>query len=172
MVKKRQPITKWMVMKELGRWAVPVLTALLLSVFLVPALTAMFSDENPIRNLINQEVDLSLNGNVKQVVSLYSSDAYVRDAAGGNTSLEVIWNGENAITQRYEDLPTFAYLRHDAIEITISSDKSYARAIADTIGAYKVNGADVTITSNHGEKWTFEKVNGTWKIASFTYNLP
>ena len=133
---------------------------------------SLAAEERPIREIIEKEANLTLEGKIDEVVLLYHEEAFVRDAAGGNTDQEIFWNGINRVAERYRDLPEFTYLKHDAIEIAVSSDRTYARAIADTIGTYKVNGTEVKISSNQGEKWTFEKINGNWKITSFTYNLP
>ncbi len=169
----KKPQSKWRKLAiEIVRWAVPVLTTLLLSVVFLPTLFAIFSDEGPIRNIINEEAGWAMDKETTRVLSLFTDDAYVRDAAGGNFSLQQIWHGKIDIGKRYGSLPEFSYLKHDAIEITVSSDKTYARATADTIGAFIVNGVETKITSNQGEKWTFEKIGEDWKITSFTYNLP
>ena len=129
-------------------------------------------EERMIREVIEREAVLVLDGRIDEVVLLFDEKAFVRDAAGGNEDLEVIWNGKNMIAERYRNLPEFIYLKHEAIEITVSLDKTYARAIADTIRVYRLNGTQAEITSNQGEKWTFRKINGGWKITGFTYNLP
>lgn len=139
---------------------------------LIPIISSCISGEKQVREIVNQEATLVLQGKIEEAVSLYAEDAYIRDAAGGDTGLEIWWKGQQEIADRYSKLPQFKYLKHDAIEITISSDKKYARAIADTIGEYVIDGKNVRISSNRGERWTLEKVDGRWKITSFTYNLP
>lgn len=154
---------------QLGGSAV---VAAIVSGIILPVIQALMSPERPIRDLIEQEAKLVLEGKIDEVISLFDEDAFVRDAAGGNKDRETIWSGKDAIIERYRNLPKFVYLKHEAIEITISSDRTYARAIADTIGVYRINDTDVEITSNRGERWTFKKINGRWKITGFTYNLP
>lgn len=144
----------------------------LMSGLLVPWLRSEWSPEEPIRKVIEQEASLVLEGKIEEVLSLFDEDAYVRDAAGGNIEEQILWTGREEIIKRYWDLPRFVYLKHDAIEITVSSDDEYARAIADTVGEYVINGKRVEVSSNRGEKWTLRKIAGEWKITSFTYNLP
>jgi hypothetical protein len=139
---------------------------------LIPIIGSCISGEKQAREIVNQEAILVLQGKIEEVVSLYAEDAYIRDAAGGDTGLEIWWKGQQEIADRYRNLPQFTYLRHDAIEISISSDKEYARAVADTIGECVIGGKNVRISSNRGEKWVLEKFDGNWKITSFTYNLP
>ncbi len=151
---------------------VAVIIAVLVSGLLLPWIEQVMSEEPNIRGIIDREANLVLDGKIDELVLLFDEEAFVRDAAGGSTEQEIIWDGKNRIAERYRNLPEFIYLKHDAIEIAVSSDRTYARVIADTIGIYKVNGTEVKISSNQGEKWTFEKINGKWKITSFTYNLP
>jgi len=139
---------------------------------LVPHINSCLSGEKEIRRIIDQEASLVLAGKIEEVVSLFDENAYVRDAAGGDTGQEIVWKGREEIANRYRNLPQFNDLKHDAIEITISSDKEYARAVADTIGEYVIDGKNVRISSNRGEKWVLEKVGGKWMVTSFTYNLP
>jgi len=172
-------IRGWMLMidrKKLSMLIIQVvvsaIVAGLVSGFGVPYITALTSQEKKIRSIIEQEAKLMLEGNIEELISLFDEDAFIRDVAGGNTEKEIIWHGKYRIAERYRNQPEFIYLKHEAIEITISSDKTYARVSADTIGIYKVNGIEVKISSNQGEKWTLKKINGKWKITSFTYNLP
>ena len=139
---------------------------------LIPIIGSCISGEKQVREIVNQEATLVLQGKIEEAVSLYAEDAYIRDAGGGDTGLEIWWKGQQEIADRYSKLPQFKYLKHDAIEITISSDKQYARVVADTIGECVIDGKNVRISSNRGERWTLEKVDGRWKITSFTYNLP
>lgn len=145
--------------------AVPVLVSILVSIS-VPMIISYFSPEKEIRNIINSEADLAAAGKINEVVQLYDDNAYVRDAGSGS-----IWEGKERITDRYKKLPKFNYLKHDAIEITLSSDGNYARAIADTIGEYYLNGSNVEIASNQGERWAFKKIDRRWLITGFNYNI-
>lgn len=118
-----------------------------------------------IRAIIEQEACCVVDGRIIDAVDLFAEDAYVRDASGGE-----VWSG-NSIIERYLNLPEFVYLKHDAV-VFQDVDNTCAEVIADTVGTYYVNGTTVDISSNQGEKWTFKKINGEWKITGFTYNLP
>lgn len=128
--------------------------------------------EKDIREVIEQEASLVLAGRIDEALLLFNENAFIKDAVGGSKEWETVWMGQKGIRERYAQLPRFTYLRHDAIDITLSSDGKYARATADTMGEYIVGGKKVKISSNRGEKWTLEKIAGEWKITSFTYNLP
>jgi len=139
---------------------------------LITILIPIIGPEKDIREVIKQEASLVHAGRIDEVLLLFDKNAFVKDAVGGSKEWETVWMGQKEIRERYVQLPRFTYLRHDAIDITLSSDGKYARAIADTIGEYIIGGKKVKISSNRGEKWTLEKIAGEWKITSFTYNLP
>ena len=139
---------------------------------LITILIPIIGPEKDIREVIEQEASLVRAGRIDEVLLLFDENAFIKDAAGGSKEWETVWMGQKEIRERYVQWPRFTYLRHDAIDITLSSDGKYARAIADTMGEYIVGGKKVKISSNRGEKWTLEKIAGEWKITSFTYNLP
>lgn len=147
---------------------ISAISVVIISEVLIP----FIGPEKDIREVIEQEANLVLVGRIDEALLLFDENAFVKDAAGGNNEWETVWMGQKEIRERYVQLPRFTYLRHDAVDITLSSDRKYARAIADTMGEYIVDGKKVKISSNQGEKWTLEKIGGEWKITSFTYNLP
>jgi hypothetical protein len=130
----------------------------------------MSEDELEIRLLILQEANFVLNGDKDKAVNLYASNALVIDAAGGQKSLETTWVGTTNIKERYDALPTFVSLYHNAVNVEVTGGQ--ASATADTVGAYVSKGETITISSNQGEKWGFDRIDDTWQITSFTYNLP
>ena len=132
----------------------------------------LIADETTIRQIINQEAIFSLNGQATNATSLYADNATITDAHGGNYTAVEIWSGKEAILKRYSVLPKFDALQHANPVVMFGMDKTCARAIADTIGTYENAGTKININSNQGEKWAFQKINGDWKILSFTYNLP
>ena len=143
---------------------VPILVALISSVLLM-IIYSDTSDENEIREIINQEAIYVLEGKFDEAIALFDEDATVKDAAGVKP-----WFSKEEIMNRYKGLPEFDKLKHDAIEVEFTN-KNHALAVGDTNGRYTENGRTVTISSNNGEEWAFEKINGEWKITSFTYNL-
>jgi len=126
----------------------------------------LMSEERKIREVIEREAILVLDGRIDEVVMLFDETAFVRDALSQTT-----WYGKDAIAERYRNLPNFSFLKHVAIEITFSTDMTYARAFSDTAGSFEANSAMVDVTTQ-GEKWTFKKIDNEWKIVGFTCNIP
>ena len=131
-----------------------------------PKYYELTSEEKLIREKIEQEANLVIEGRIDEVILLFDENAFVRDELNQTT-----WNGKNEIAERYRNLPRFIFLKHVAIDITISSDKTYARAFSETVGSFEDNGITVDITTL-GEKWTFKKIDNEWKIIGFTCNIP
>jgi len=149
---------------------VAVLTAIistLVGLYVVPLLQN--NVENEVRDVIEQEASLVLAGRIDEVIQLYAEDAFVKDAKCGDKDLEEVWMGLQQIRKRYAGIEQFIYLKHDAITITLGTDGEYASAFADTQGEYLDNGQAIKISG--GEKWALKKIDGEWKIVSFTYNL-
>lgn len=123
--------------------------------------------EGPIRELIDQEADAAREGDVDKAVSLYAPGAVVRDAGAG-----VGWSGLSEIRQRYSDLPKFKKLDHVDVTVTFGEDGEFARAVASTAGEILNNDGSITfISSVSGEIWSFRRIEGDWKIVSFTYDF-
>lgn len=158
--------------KDVG---IPIFTsvaATLITLLIVYLASQTFSDERAIRDVIDQEAIYAQNHDISKVMSLYADDAILRDAAGGNRNNEIVWHGKDRIEDRYKNLADFTYLSHEMIDISLCSDGSYARANSDTVGEYVVDGKVISITNDRSEQWEFKKIDGNWKIAYFTYNLP
>ncbi len=132
----------------------------------------LISEETQIRHIIDQEASFVVNGQTDKATSLYADNAIITDAHGGDSASVEIWSGKDEIAKRYASLPHFAVLQHTNVVVIFGLDKTYARAIADTVGNFEDQGQMVSVSSNQGEKWTFEKTSNDWKIVSFTYNLP
>ncbi len=115
--------------------------------------------------IMDMEADATLEGNVDKAVSLYAPDGVVRDAGAGTSSV-----GADEIRDRYSNLPEFSKLRHVDVTVTCDEGGELARARASTTGEMMEDGRMVPISSVDGEEWTFQKVGGSWKIVSFTYN--
>jgi hypothetical protein len=145
---------------------VAVVVGSIMSECIWPLIYTSTSEEKPIREIIEQEANLVFEGRIDEVVLLFDENASVRDELN-----QTFWYGKDAIAERYRNLPHFTFLKHVAIEITVSTDKTYARAFSETVGSFEVNGTNVDITTR-GEKWTFKKIGGEWKIIGFTCNIP
>ena len=137
-----------------------------MSEYVWPWIHTLMSEERLIREKIEQEANLVFEGRIDEVILLFDENAFVRDELG-----QTFWYGRDAIAERYRNLPHFTFLKHVAIEITVSTDKTYARAFSETVGSFEVNGTKVDITTR-GERWTFKKIDDKWKIIGFTCNIP
>ena len=135
--------------------------------YIYPAIWNSASGEDRIRQIIGLEATYVVQGQIDKVITLYADQAVVKDA--GN---QIMWTGNAQISNRYNSLPVFTFLKHDAVDIVFNSDLTYARATASTFGTYLSNGTQVNISGDQSERWSFERINGDWKITSFTYNLP
>ncbi len=148
--------------------------------FVVGRASAPPSSE-PILRIIDAEASAALQRDVDRAVALFADDAFVRDWLGesgkraGNVPQDVptSWSGMKEIRSRYESLPKFVSLRHLGIVVTFDDTKKFARATGSTNSVFidPIKGTPTTISSIEGERWTFEKVGGVWKITSFTYNI-
>lgn len=145
-VKKKDRTLSDLVLSGVIAAIVGAISAGLISGLLIPFLQAR--PEAAVRDVIESEANLVVAGKIDEALQKYDSSAFVEDAAGGNKDSQIIWMGAKEIQQRYIQLPKFTYLKHTAIEITFSSDGSYARALADTTGQYIDNGKTVDISSN------------------------
>lgn len=105
------------------------------------------SDESQISCLIGQEAEAALYGNVDIALSIFSTDALIRDAQSGQ------WRGLEAIRKRYEELLSgivFYSLQHDIIELDVTEDEATAtttlRAEYGFRQGYYPEGVDVVMS--------------------------
>jgi len=122
-------------------------------------------NEGQIRQLIAHEATAALDHDVEKAVSLYAPEAVVRDARGG-----ISWFGPREIRDRYSKLPEFKKLAHVDLIVTVNPSLESASALGSTEGEFVEDGGLTHISSVAGEQWSFAKIEGVWKIASFTYN--
>jgi len=153
--------------------AASIISGVLVEVITTHCLDREPPQEEHIRNVIVQEATLTLAGDVDAVIELFAANASVYDFACGSDERQRRWIGQENLRERYDQLPHFEYLEHAAIQVTINDGK-YATATSHTQGGYYVNGEVITIpdeSSCDGERWSLEKIDGTWKIVDFTYNV-
>ena len=134
----------------------------------------------PILDIIESEAVAALDKDIDKAVSLYSEDAFVRDVLGEiGKKLGTVppdewtsWCGHDEIRERYRNLPRFTALSHAGAVLTFDDTKKVATVIASTDGIYEdASGTLVNIFSIDGERWTFKKIEGVWKITNFSYNV-
>ncbi len=108
-----------------------------------------------------------LNGQIEKSLELYTVDACVIDAGNGQS-----WIGKvklrRGTTICLHLIPSSIRHKNIVQQRWVSAD-----AKADTVMEIKDNGQIKTFYSvnSNSESWTFRKVDGKWKIASFFYNL-
>ncbi|MGD0766140.1 MAG: nuclear transport factor 2 family protein [Dehalococcoidia bacterium] len=118
-----------------------------------------------VKQLIHEEAAAALAADIDGALSLYTPNyAVVRDAISGES-----WQGLQQIRDRYSKLPQFTKLDHVDIQVTLEPGGNSASAVASTSGEMLTNGGVTPVSSFRGEYWTFQKVEGTWRIETFTY---
>jgi len=121
--------------------------------------------ELEIRGLLADEATAARERDIDRALRLYSEDAVVRDARGPS------WSGHTEIRGRYSELPLFKKIDHVDVSVEVSIGGQFASARASTTGLImNEDGTETPISSIMGEIWVFHKIEGTWKILSFTYN--
>ncbi len=124
------------------------------------------SDEEAIMALLQAEGRGVVEKDIDLLAALWLDDAVIIDAkhTPNDPNDDTRWEGLDAVLDRYVTLvfpgnPTFA-LPAD-VQISIVGDRAEARATTQ-IGDER---------SPQGDRWTFKRVQGGWRIASLTYNL-
>jgi len=134
---------------------------------------------DPMRELIAMEATAALQGDVDKAVDLYAPNAVVRDGRGEigkalgivPSHVQSTWSGLDEIRDRYTHLERFNELQHVDVTVTFEQGGQVARAVGSTSGEMvNADGTTTPISSIDGEMWTFQKIDGAWKIISFTYN--
>ena len=135
------------------------------------------ANEAAIRRLITTEASVAIAHDAKLALSIYKEDATVRDALAEQRQalgllppgIKTSWHGHDEIGPRYAQLPVFPSLTHIAISMTF--DSGGASATSSTSGEVVLpDGSIIPISSVDGDLWRFKKIDGEWKITSFTYN--
>ncbi len=128
-----------------------------------------------VTSLMEEEATASETHDTALVSRIYTADAEVTDT-GCETAktLSQTWQGYAQIEDRYRLLPRFVWLQHAFEQVTwYPNDRSAstASATAVTVGVLALPGTRNFLSITGDELWTFARVNGQWRVASFTYNL-
>lgn len=124
------------------------------------------TDEEAIWQLLQAEKEAVLQHDIDRLMDIWDEDGIVIDAnhTPDKPDDDAKWVGHEAIRERYITL-VFPSAPDEAsateAELTIQGDT--ATAISTTAIGIEV--------SPSGDKWTFAKKEGRWKITSLTYNL-
>ncbi len=119
------------------------------------------SDDEAIRQLINAEGEAVVQQDIDRLAGIWDSEGIVIDATptGGKS-----WRGWEAIRDRYMNIvfpSNLTVVEHPNIQITITGNG--ALATSDT----RIGTTDL----KQNDRWSFQKINGEWKITSLTFGL-
>lgn len=124
------------------------------------------SDQEAILALMAAEAEAAVHDDAPRLLELWAADGLIRDAnhTPDDPTDDHTWSGHDAILSRYLTIVFPLHLTQLArtdVHLTIEGDT--ATAIATTVIEGEV--------SPGGERWTFARVGGEWRITGITFNL-
>jgi hypothetical protein len=128
-----------------------------------------------VTSLMKEEITAAETRNTALVNSIYTRDAVVTDAACQTAGASRTWQGYGQIEARYRNPGKFLWLEHVFTQVAWDPDDSSASTAyvtAETAGVLlsaTSRGKPQSVVGH--ELWVFVRVEGLWRIASFTYNL-
>jgi hypothetical protein len=170
----------WLRYATIATVIIAVTAVATLCIQVIPHLIDLFEDDDDlaaIEGLIAVEAQAAIEHNPDLALSIFTEDATVRDAfAAQRQALDLLppgiktsWRGHDEIGPRYAALPEFPSLAH--IEISVVFESGGASATSSTSGEIVLpDGTKMPVESVDGDLWRFVKIDGEWKIKSFTYN--
>jgi hypothetical protein len=142
-------------------------TPILLPLSPTPSPTAPpASDQEAILALMAAEAEAAVQDDAGRLLQLWAADGLIRDANHTPDDLadDHTWIGHDAILSRYLTIVFPLYLTQLArADVHLTVDGDAAAATATTLIEGEV--------SPGGERWTFVRLNGEWRIASIVFNL-
>lgn len=151
------------------------LQALSISKKLVPA------DTTPLEEIVRKEATLTKDGNVSEVVELFTDDAVIidegfLDLSGTPQHQVVAYIGIDRIRERYTSLKQHAkfseLVHHDVNALYLGSGNT-ANATSSTYAVYTWdNEKKLEINTIKGESWSFVLINSEWKVKDLRLNMP
>ncbi|MBN1579135.1 MAG: hypothetical protein JXA89_00425 [Anaerolineae bacterium] len=126
----------------------------------------MKQDQAAIQELIATEGRGAKARDVALLESVWADDAVVRDAnhTPDDLSDDLVWEGWDAILLRYETVIFYLTLEAPGpVDLVMEVQSDTAIVTGTTrIGNER---------SSEGERWTFRRHKGTWKITGIVFNL-
>jgi hypothetical protein len=123
--------------------------------------------------LMDQEITAARNRDIRIVSTIFDEKASVMDAGCKTPGQGKVWRGISELAARYSTLGTFPSLEHVVSAVAWVPDSwqaNKAYVSASTTGS--VINADGSLQVLEGdERWVFVKMDGQWRITSFSYNL-
>ncbi|GAB4517021.1 MAG: hypothetical protein Kow0047_28810 [Anaerolineae bacterium] len=124
------------------------------------------SDEDAIRLLLAAEGAAVVTQDINRLAEIWAEDGVVVDAkhTPDDPSDDARWEGWDAIRERYV-VVVFPgnpqVVEHPILEISVQGDEAFA-VTTTQIGQERAEA---------GDRWTFVRRDGRWRIKSLTYNL-
>lgn len=124
------------------------------------------TDEEAIMQLVNAEAEGVVSQDIDRLMEIWSPEGVVTDAnhTPDNPADDRVWRGIAEIRERYvnEIFPSApGSVTHPDVQLTIEGNSGVAISTS-AIGIDHAPG---------GDRWTFAKENGRWRITALTFNL-
>ncbi len=140
---------------------------------LLPARTSVNTPEREVRALLYFERESALRGDVDGAMQLWSERGRVRDAryTPNDPTDDSVWVGLDQVRARY--MTEFARhdyvsLRHRDASVVIEGDR--AVVVNDLQATLRTPRGLQQVYLARGDRWTFEKENGEWRLVSLEVN--
>jgi hypothetical protein len=104
--------------------------------------------------------------NAKEYGELFASDAVIEDVGHHK-----FWIGQGDIMNRFRGLQRFPMLDHKLAESPKINEDTATAQTESTVVLSAPAAGESAANSGH-EVWTFEKVQGKWKIQKLRFNMP
>jgi ketosteroid isomerase-like protein len=147
-------------------WSAPV-TPILSPLTPTPSpARSVASDREAILALMAAEAEAAVHDDAARLLTLWAADGLVRDAnhTPADPNDDYTWIGHDAILSRYLTVVFPLHLTQLArIDVLLTVEGDTATVIATTVIEGEV--------SPGGERWTFARFEGEWRITSITFNL-
>jgi len=142
--------------------AVPIL----ISPFPTPSLSVSRSDREAILALMTAEAEAAVHDDAEHLLDLWAVEGLIRDAnhTPDDPTDDHTWVGHDAILSRYLTIVFPLHLTQlTRTDVLLTVEGDTATAVATTVIEGEV--------SPGGERWTFGRVDGAWRITSVVFNL-
>lgn len=124
------------------------------------------SDREAILALMSAEAEAAIHDDAARLPELWAADGLIRDAnhTPDDPTDDHTWLGYDAILSRYLTIVFPLHLTQLArTDVHLTFEGDTATATATTVIEGEV--------SPGGERWTFARVGGEWRITSIVFNL-
>jgi hypothetical protein len=131
------------------------------------------SPESQLKAVVYMEGRAALSGDVEGAMRLWAPDGVVRDAnyTPDDSTDDKTWSGLDAVRARYRDeFRERRYLRLSHTDASVVIDEERAVVVNDLRAEVVSKVGLQRIFLSKGDRWTFRKDNGGWKIVELVVN--